>query len=498
MIDLKKAQVRYDRRSKKIKKVYGSLSEPLAYPLEKSVVGFLRENAQVLQMEDVVKHLRFERIVPSLGGSTVLFQQHHDGIPAHSAWVAVHLNKERKVFMVKNDTVPVPDKLDHMGLDRYQHIINEKIKSYGTLSTPVIKEYVLLHRNGGHIHALKVRFGTRKPAASWVLFFDRSNGKLIEERDLLWKAAAQGRVFMPNPVVTLNNDYLRDQNDSAVAVPESAYYTVELKGLNGSGYLKGAYVDTSATKQAVYSKTQQFMFDRHDPGFEETMAYFHIDTYQRYLQSLGFKDNLRVGPRPINVNAHGTEEDNSWYDPSPGANLLVLGNGGVDDGEDAEVIIHEYGHAIQDSIVPDFGQGDEARAMGEGFSDYLAGSYYGKYKGAARKPKLMQWDAKGIEDGPQDYLRRLDSSKRYPRDMKGEEHADGEIWSACLWQARAVMGQARADTAVIESIHYLNQYSDFRDGADALILASNNLYGSKYDAALYTIFRRRGIYGGGK
>jgi hypothetical protein len=46
----------------------------------------------------------------------------------------------------------------------------------------------------------------------------------------------------------------------------------------------------------------------------------------------------------------------------------------VDDAEDAEVILHEYGHAIQDSQMtpPGFGTSVEAGSIGEGFGDYWA------------------------------------------------------------------------------------------------------------------------------
>ena len=36
---------------------------------------------------------------------------------------------------------------------------------------------------------------------------------------------------------------------------------------------------------------------------------------------------------------------------------IRFGKGGVDDAEDAEVILHEYGHAIQDSQQMPFGFG---------------------------------------------------------------------------------------------------------------------------------------------
>ena len=54
--------------------------------------------------------------------------------------------------------------------------------------------------------------------------------------------------------------------------------------------------------------------------------------------------------------------------------MIKLGKGGVDDAEDAEVILHEYGHAIQDSQQVPFGYGAslEAGSIGEGFADYWA------------------------------------------------------------------------------------------------------------------------------
>jgi Zn-dependent metalloprotease len=90
-------------------------------------------------------------------------------------------------------------------------------------------------------------------------------------------------------------------------------------------------------------------------------------------------------------------------------------------------------------------------------------------------------------------LRRLDSKKHYPEDMEGEEHADGEIWSACLWKVRKALGRTKSDTVILESHFYLNQYADFKDGAEAILMAEKNLYGGKRQKSLVKIFRERGI-----
>ena len=51
---------------------------------------------------------------------------------------------------------------------------------------------------------------------------------------------------------------------------------------------------------------------------------------------------------------------------SPSDKDLTFGTGGVDDAEDAEIILHEYGHAIQDDQLAGFGASSEGKAMGEG------------------------------------------------------------------------------------------------------------------------------------
>ena len=105
------------------------------------------------------------------------------------------------------------------------------------------------------------------------------------------------------------------------------------------------------------------------------MAYFHIDRTQAYIQSLGFtKATARrstIAARRSFADAFAP--DNSFY--SSNDRKLRFGSGGVDDAEDADVIIHEYGHSIQDNQDPGFGCGAgqqfcEAGALGEGFGDY--------------------------------------------------------------------------------------------------------------------------------
>ena len=94
------------------------------------------------------------------------------------------------------------------------------------------------------------------------------------------------------------------------------------------------------------------------------MVYYHLDSVVRYVERLGYRDSRAIFNELVRVNVNGTLEDNSWY--SPWERLLTFGLGAVDDAEDGETIIHEFAHALQDAICPDFGQTAEAAAMGTG------------------------------------------------------------------------------------------------------------------------------------
>jgi len=403
--------------------------------------------------------------------------------------------------MVKNDTVPVPRieetiskrKMAPMAEDALGAAISEKIREYGELDSEVFKEPMIYAKRGQVREVVKVKFSTKSPKGSWILFFDRNTGSLIEERDMLWTVNGKGKVFIPNPVVTLDRDDLKDLADSFQTVFSKAYKTVVLKEVDRDGFLTGPYVDTGNTENRATSPSLEFNYARDDERFEEVMAYYHIDSVQRYIQSLGFRDGKGILAQAVKVNANGSLLDQSWYDPNTGKKDITYGSGGVDDGEDAEVIVHEYGHALMDAIIPGFGQSGEAEAIGEGFSDYLAGSFYEKYKKPARKVKLAEWDAKGYSEAGEECLRRLDSQKHYPDEMESDCHANGEIWSACLWKVRKLLGRKKADTVILESGFYLNQYPDFKDGAEAILQAEKNLYGGKKNKGLTKIFKDRGI-----
>ena len=142
-------------------------------------------------------------------------------------------------------------------------------------------------------------------------------------------------------------------------------------------------------------------------------------------------------PSTCKINQYGG--DNSYQTDKPFR--IRLGKGGVDDAEDAEVIVHEYGHAVHQSQVPGFGSSIDAGAIGESFGDYLAvtvGPGRGRATTAGRceaeEACPMDWDATSYTDAPH-CIRRFDLNLTLA-DRQDEVHFDGQIWSQALWEIR--------------------------------------------------------------
>jgi hypothetical protein len=311
------------------------------------------------------------------------------------------------------------------------------------------------------------------------------------------------RVFKVNPVQSSGDEGLTDQNDSATAVPSSEYATVQLRNLDGSGTLTGKWVAVqSSTGTPAGSPTNTFVYDRSQDQFEQVMAYFWVNQAQEYLQSLGFGSTLpRVNEQQQIVKVDQFGGDNSYQTDKPFR--IRYGKGGVDDAEDAEVIVHEYGHAVHAAQVPGFGASEEAGAIGEAFGDYL-GVTVGlaaakQYGWPVKTPAacVADWDSISYTSTVPHCLRRLDTTKTVA-DKDGEVHDDGEIWSRALWDIRngyvkLGLTTERADTTIIDAQFAFAADTSFSAAAKATYTTALARDGSKAAAVVKSAFKARGI-----
>jgi subtilisin-like proprotein convertase family protein len=355
------------------------------------------------------------------------------------------------------------------------------------------------------------------PLEPFAYDYDAETGELIRRVPLFFHAKA-ARVFDPNPVAATNDPALQDRNDSADAVPESAYRAVELEGLNESGPLAGPHVklvDRQAPNIAPPDASSNLVLDRANDGFEDVSVYFHVDRSQRHLQALGYTGERAVVPYAIEADAHAISgSDNSFFLPSAtrfGEGTLFFGEGGTDDAEDADLVVHEYGHAVQEWISPGTFGGtfaSESRAMSEGFGDYWAYSaHVAQRLASGRDPFCFaDWDPRCAEDDPSqqcgyrpgaDCLRRLDSAATMAdydtSDIAGVEHRNGMIWSSALREIHQQLGRTVTDMLAVESLFDAPPHPTFAVMARRLIEADRLLFNGVHGQTICASMLVRGI-----
>src|SRR5581483_1978570 len=357
-----------------------------------------------------------------------------------------------------------------------------------------------------------------RPLERFAEFRDEKSGELLRRVPLFW--TAKGRVFISNPVTRLNDPALQDQNDSAAAVPLQAYSEVDVDPALGGPNV--VISDLEPPVNPVIDPAQPLLFDRSQPQFEMVNAWYHIDRAQKYLQSLGYTGPRRLVDYALPVDPHGANQaDNSYYiaGATPGRGALYFGDGGTDDAEDPDIMLHEFMHAVQDWIAPGAFGGesrDQARALGEGYADYWSfSSTYADAVSSGRDPFCIgDWDARcWLDDSSQncgyapgsDCLRRVDSTKTMSdyldANQSGIEHKNGEIWSSALREIFLRLGtrygtdagKRMMDTLVIESYFDTPPSPTFRVMAGKLIDADRLLYGGSNATAICSAMTLRSI-----
>ncbi len=484
------------------KEIWGFRTRAQRASAEASARAFLQANRALFDLPQDLAGLETGRVIQSLGAYHVIFRQRHLKLRIRRGYVTVHLDRECRVYLAKSRVAParlLPRAFKAvLGRDQAVRKARGALPRSGRAAGVKETERIWFPDKASLRPAWKVRLVRDRPREEWIVYVNAATGKILSRYDNLAEADGRALVFDPSPVTALGDHRpLLTAGGKARRPPQRTYREVALPGLRPEGFLDGPRVSTRPTSRRVKRADGRFLFRAHERGFEEAMVYYHVDQALRYLERLGFRGRRAIFREPVRANVNGSRDDNSWY--SPWDRLLTFGTGAIDDAEDAETILHELGHAIQDAICPDFGQSTEAAAMGEGFGDYFAASFFASRKPPRYRACVMTWDGlmAGLEEGSNPpCLRRVDSKLRY-RDFDhgrhADEHVNGLIWSAALWDIREALGRERADRLILESHFQQDGFTTFARGARAIVDADRNLERGRHVAALRRIFRRRGI-----
>ncbi len=316
---------------------------------------------------------------------------------------------------------------------------------------------------------------------------DATTGAVIKRTSIAQQDTGTGRVFDPNPSVTLRDETLTDHDDANFKGIQAAYKDVVLTNLDGSGYLNGDFANVSGGHGPAFSRDLSFDYNRSNGWFEQVMSYYGVTGAERYIQSLGFSD-VNNESQDVRANVYGG--DNSFYIPR--LDKIIFGRGGVDDAEDAEVIWHEYGHAIQDAQVPGFGSSREAGSIGEGFGDYWATTMAEPVSDGFHLACVADWDSTSYTTKVPHCLRRVNLDITMD-DRTGEVHHDGQIWSRALWDMNQTLGRIVTDTIVLEGQFSFTPDTSFKTAAEVIVATARALYGHGAQDVAQQAFEDRGI-----
>jgi hypothetical protein len=344
-----------------------------------------------------------------------------------------------------------------------------------------------------------------KPVGDFEVTLDADTGERVRVRDLVQHATGVASIFNPNPVVTQDGyQGLKDRNDKDSSLLTSLRLPVTLERLtDGNGCLRGQYVDArlGSKGKKVCSPGADFSnVTRSKSNFEAVMAYFHIDRQRFYADSLGLSQALRRKPQKVFTNA--IPDDNSFY--STADHSLVLGTGGIDDGEDADVIAHEYGHSLQDQAAPgSLNTGRQGGTLAEGYGDYMAAAMSALTTGGSKWDAcIFDWD--GIPYSPTGTCgRTADTNKNVEKAEKQcakEIHCVGEVYSSMLLDLRSELGSDTAgnsvmDRVVLEANFMGSKKTNYRSTGKALLAADDLLYAGAHKPQIQAALTSRKFCG---
>lgn len=326
-----------------------------------------------------------------------------------------------------------------------------------------------------------------------VHYHSEEGNYTIEQGVYHGRATALGYIFLPDPLTSANEAYAgayTDNNDNTNAELDAERIQVNLEVTETGGLytMENNYVriteHSPPTVAPVTSSNGQFLYDRSESGFEDVNVLYHITEFQEYVQQLGF---MNLGNYQLSCDAHGFNGfDQSAFQWNP--EQLTFGEGGVDDAEDADVIIHEYGHALSYAASPQSNFGTQRRALDEAIGDYLAVSY-SKLVEEFEWYKVFNWDGHN-EFWPG---RLAISDAKYPVDLQNDLYEDAPLWSASIMQIEQNIGRDVTHQLLFESMFSWYSNMPMTNAAELFIEADSLLNNGANYPYIGHIFLERGF-----
>ena len=422
------------------------------------------------------------------GLSVVRYRQSVGGMPVFGSDIAVSVRDDGSILYVSNDSVR---KLAPLAAASAATLSADRASAVARAYLGTQAQASRIERMAYRDRQANTRQVWRVRANHWDVLVDASSGEVLRAQDMRQYArpvtSGVGQVFVPDPLSSARASYgdagYVDGNNANTPQLASQLKKVVLRAIrfdatSGLYSLAGPYAtcrnleapnDAACPSQA----SRAFNFTRDNIAFDAVNAYYGIDTYMRYVNvTLGIDAMPYQHPRGgVQFDPHAMSgQDNSYYSDGD----LHFGEGGVDDAQDADVVIHELGHGLHDWLTN--GNLSQVQGLSEGVGDYVAAGY--------SRDQPNQWTPADAPyfwvfnwDGHNPYwpgrVTNWNVGRVYPRDVASQEgHTAGQYWSSCNLVARDAIGGQRMDKAFFTGLAMTGASTNQKDVAQAVINAA--------------------------
>lgn len=463
--------------------------------------NWLENNKHELNIQDNhTLDMQFSRVGPS--GETFRFYQMMNGVQVFNAEVTVHLSNRKNVTYhasTYDSSIETINTIPSISQTEAQQSaltnLNVELEDVVNLE----KKLFIIKSNNQTTLAYRFLVNAYTKPGAWEVMVDAQTGAILNSKDVafyyshgdkdkkhkttplktqntssIMMASGTAMIYDTDPLTATTSAYggqYVDGNDVTNAALDAARTPVTLLDieLSGGNYtLKGPYTQiaelTAPNKGLFIQASNNFEFNRQEDGFEAANVYYHTDKSMRYINlDLGITLAPSQNGGVIRFDPHGANgADNSYYT----SGTLNFGEGCVDDGEDADVILHELGHGLHDWITN--GGLSQVNGLSEGSGDYWANSY---------KRSLGQWSA---SDAARNWVFGWDGHNacwpgrstvygaQYPGGLVGQIHTDGQMWATTLMEIWEDIGREKTDKAFLEGLGMTNSGTNQQNAAIAV------------------------------
>ena len=428
-------------------------------------------------------------------GETFRYQHTVNGVEVFDSSVAVHVSNKNQVTYHASTFDSAVETIDtNPSISEIEafNIAKTALNIEGYISNQDVKLYVY-NKSGSSKLVYRVTIMSEFRIGNWETIIDAKTGTILSTQDIAiyhkkngdhspisiknpTSTLANGTalVFDPDPLTKTGSTYggtYSDNGDQTNPDLDAARTAVTLFDIDfdGTNYrLRGPYTEIaelgSPATGLFLQPSPAFNFTRNEQGFEAANCYHHIDKSFRYINDvLGIPLVSIYNGGVVRYDPHGANgADNSFYT----AGTLQFGEGGVDDAEDMDVILHELGHGLHDFATN--GNLSQVNGLSEGTGDYWANSY---------KRSTGFWDITDPQyfwvfgwDGHNQYWngRVTNYGATYPGGLTGSIHTDGQIWASVLLEIWEIIGREKMDAAVWEGLAMTNSNTNQQNAAIAV------------------------------